>query len=621
MPDSGILKRGNKCLKPILAICLLLAIMTLLLYWPVQHFGFVEFDDDVYVAQNPQVAKGLSRESLIWAFRTLEAGIWHPLTWLSHMTDVEIYRLHAGGHHRTSVLIHLASTLLLFIVLSAMTGTIWASALAAALFAIHPLHVESVAWVAERKDVLSGFFWILTIGLYIFYAKKPSLRRYALMLAALILGLLSKPMMVTLPVVLLLLDYWPLKRFQGTTTFFDNAFPITFMNGSHTASRLVAEKAPLLLFSIASAGLAIIAQGNIGALSSFESFPLVSRLANAPVACVAYIGKMFWPVDLSVFYPHPGLQPLWKVAGSILILGGVTAFALRMARPYPYLIVGWLWYLISLLPVMGIVQVGSHAMADRYTYIPLIGTIIMIAWSLDSAAQRWHQAKKGILVLGCGMILGSFIVSSTQLGYWRDYKTLFEHANRVTERNHIACNNLGVVSYREGEVGEAIRYLTKAVEIKSDYRDAWLNLGVAYLSRQLYEEASTCFRNAVWIDPATLKNRIVLAVTLKYAGQAEASAEELLTVVKRDPDNVEARLYLGVICLEQGRLEDAEGHLREALRLHPGNAEAHNNLGLVLVGQGRTNDAIAHFRQASALSPGNAKIEENLEQALARTAE
>jgi len=612
------LRMEKKRLQQILGISLLLAAMTLILYWPVQHFGFVEFDDDVYVAQNLHVAKGLSRESVIWAFRNLDAGIWHPLTWLSHMTDVEIYRFDAGGHHRTSVLIHLASTLLLFVVLSAMTGTLRASALAAALFAIHPLHVESVAWVAERKDVLSGFFWILTIGLYLFYVKKPSLQRYALMLTAFVLGLLSKPMIVTLPAVLLLLDYWPLKRFRGAITVFDNALPMKWRVGSLASSRLVAEKMPLLLLSMASAVLAIIAQGNIGALSSFESYPLETRLANAPVACVAYLGKMLWPVDLSVFYPHPGLQPFWKVAGSILLLGGVTAFVFRKARSSPYLVVGWLWYVISLLPVMGIVQVGSHAMADRYTYIPLIGTFIMISWGLDSAAQRWHQAQKVIFVLGCGMILGSFVLSSMQLEYWRDYRTLFEQANRVTERNHMACNNLGVVSFREGKVDEAIRHLTKAVEIKNDYRDAWLNLGIAYLSRQRYEAAAICFRNAVWIDPLTLKNRVILAVTLKYAGQAEASAEELLKVIDRDPGHVEAHGYLGAIRLEQGRLADAEAHLSEALRLHPGSAEAHNNLGLVLVGQGHAKDAIAHYRQASALSPGNAKIEANLKQALAR---
>jgi tetratricopeptide (TPR) repeat protein len=427
-------------------------------------------------------------------------------------------------------------------------------------------------------------------------------------------------MIVTLPVVLLLLDYWPLKRFQGTTTCFDSAFPMKFMRGSQAVSRLIAEKAPLLFISIAAAAVAIIAQENNGALSSFESFPLVSRLANVPVACVAYLGKMFWPVDLSVFYPHPGLQPFWKVTGSILILSGVTAFAVRMARSYPYLVVGWFWYLISLLPVIGIVQVGSHAMADRYTYIPLIGVFIMITWSLDSAARRWHQATKGILALGCGMILGSLILSSMQLEYWRDYRTLFEHANRVTARNHIACNNLGVISFRDGEVGEAIRYLTKAVEIKNDYRDAWLNLGIAYLSRQRYEAAAICFRNTVWIDPVTLKNRIVLAVTLKYAGQSEASADEFIKVVERDPGIVEAHSYLGIIRLEQGRLADAEAHLSEVLRLHPDSADAHNNLGLVLGERGRTSDAVDHFRQASALSPGNLEIEGNLKRVLARTA-
>jgi Flp pilus assembly protein TadD len=321
---------------------------------------------------------------------------------------------------------------------------------------------------------------------------------------------------------------------------------------------------------------------------------------------------MFYPFNLSVFYPHPGLTPFWKVAGAIFVLGGITTLALRWVRSYPYWAVGWFWYLISLLPVIGIVQVGSHGMADRYTYIPLIGAFIIISWSLDTAVLRWNRSKTGLLLLGCGMIIGCFAVSSTQIGYWRDYKTLFKHAGQVTEQNHIACNNLAVISYREGEVDEAIRYLKQAIEIKSDYRDAWLNLGVAYLSKKRHEEAVICFRNVVTLDPATVKNRVILAVALKYAGQADASADEFLQVLVRDPGHGEAHSYLGMIRSEQGRLGDAEAHLREALRVQPHSAEAHHNLGLVLAGRGRTNDALACFRQASVLAPGNPYIEKSL---------
>jgi tetratricopeptide (TPR) repeat protein len=608
----NLLRIREKSSQQLLLISLVLAAITLTLFWPTQHFGFIEFDDDIYVARNPYVATGLSKESMTWAFRNLDAGFWHPLTWLSHLLDVEIYQFNAGGHHWTNVQIHLASTLLLFILLSVMTGAYWASALAAALFAIHPLHVESVVWIAERKDVLCGFFWILTIGFYLFYVKNPNLKRYFLILASFVLGLLSKPMIVTLPLVLLLLDLWPLKRFHCALTLFDGIFPSKGSGNRSAWLRLLAEKTPLLVLSAASAGLAIVAQANNGALSSFESIPLEARLANAPVSCVAYLGKMFWPVNLSVFYPHPGIQPLWKVSGSILILASVSALAVRMRRQHPYVLVGWFWYLITLLPVIQLVQVGTHAMADRYTYIPLIGPFMIIAWSLKSIYARWHQAKTWIITLTCSCIFVSFVLSSIQVGYWRDYKTLFLHASEVTERNELAYNNLGIVYARQGRADEAASYFKKAVEAKNDYRDAWVNLGVTYIIMHRYNDAAECFQSAIVIDPVTAKNRINLAIALKYAGHAQASADELLIVLKRDPNNVEALFHLGIIRLEQGKLAEAESYLREVLRMNPRNADALNNLGLVRMEQEKTEEAIACFLEAREFAPGNVVIETNL---------
>ncbi|HNV25996.1 MAG: TPR repeat-containing protein YrrB [Deltaproteobacteria bacterium ADurb.BinA179] len=606
----------NKRLRQILGIGLLLGALTLILYWPVQHYGFVEFDDDVYVEKNPWVTRGITVESAAWAFRNLDVGFWHPLTWLSHLLDFEVYRYHAGGHHWTNVQIHLVSAILLFIVLSAMTGLPWASGLTAALFAVHPLHVESVTWISERKDVLSGFFWILTVGLYFIYVRKPTVARYLSVFAAFSLGMLSKPMLVTLPVVLLLLDAWPLQRLESPATCIDRLLAFKKDTQAVRVFRLIMEKMPFLTLSAASGVLAILAQESHGALASLEALPLELRLANAPVACIAYLWKMVRPIELAVFYPHPGMQPIWKVVGSFLILVGVTAWVIRQVRTAPHLAVGWFWYLISLLPVLGIIQVGSHSMADRYTYIPLIGIFIMIAWVLQDAAQRRRSLRPAIAAAGCVMVLGSMILASMQLTYWTDYRTLFEHANRVTERNHIACNNLGVVAHREDRIGDAVSYFKQAVEFKPDYRDAWLNLGRCHVALQQYSDAVACFRKAIEIDPVTLTNRFLLGFSLMHTGAMDESARELQQVVERQSDNDEARFYLGMARLSQGRKGDAEEQFKEVLRINPNHAAAHNNIGLLLLADGRSDGAIAHFKRAVELAPGNVTMEDNLRKSL-----
>jgi Tfp pilus assembly protein PilF len=607
---------NNRHLQKVLLIAVLLAAITLVLYWPVKDYGFAEFDDDLYVEKNPWVTRGLTRDSVIWAFKNLDAGFWHPLTWLSHLLDFEIYQYHAGGHHWTNVLIHLASTILLFIFLSAMTGLPWTSALTAALFAVHPLHVESVAWISERKDVLSGFFWILAVGLYFVYARKPSVPRYLSVFAAFSLGMLSKPMVVTLPIVLLLLDVWPLQRIENAKTCFDRFLSLKGSTWNLRLSRLIAEKVPFLMLSVASGILAIVAQRYNGALASLDSYPLEYRLANASVACIAYLGKTIYPLDLAVFYPHPGMQPIWKVAGSILILVVATIWVIRKVRSAPYLAVGWFWYLISLLPVLGIIQVGSHSMADRYTYIPLIGIFIMIAMGIQDAASRGRVLQLGIAAIGCAIVMGSMTLSSVQLTYWTDYRTLFEHANQVTERNHIANNNLGVVAHREGRIGDAVNYLRQAVDIKPDYLDAWLNLGRCYVALDKYPDAVASFRKSIEIDPLTPTNRFLLGFALMNAGETEESARELQWVVERQPDEYEARFYLGMVRLQQGRNEDAEEHFKEVLRINPNHAAAHNNIGLLFLADGKADGAIVHFTRAVELAPGNVTMGDNLRKSL-----
>ena len=392
MPASGVFRMESKCFRQTLLIGFLLATVTLILYWPVQSFDFV-YDDELYITNNRPVQGGLSLEGAKWSFTTFHAGNWHPLTWISHMADVEAHGLLAGSHHWTSVLIHAGSAVLLFFVLSIMTRSTWASTLVAALFALHPLHVESVAWISERKDVLSGLFWILTMGVYAYYVKRPTIGRYLLVLLSFVLGLLSKPMVVTLPFVLLLLDYWPLGRFAVANTAFDRWVLRSASSGQSAVLRLIIEKVPLLILVVPVCVIAFLAQGSAGALQSLDKLPVLERIANAAVSYLEYIWKMFRPVDLAVLYPHSGMPPAWKIVSAVLLIASISAIAVRKARELPFLLVGWLWYLGTLVPVIGIIQVGSQSMADRYTYLPLVGLFIAVSWGMKSIVERLAEMQ------------------------------------------------------------------------------------------------------------------------------------------------------------------------------------------------------------------------------------
>ncbi len=429
---------------------LVLVGVTLLLYWPVQQFDFVAYDDTAYVTENRIVKGGLTIGGLRWAFSAFDVANWHPLTWLSHMLDAELFGLNAGGHHWTSVQIHAAGALLLFVALLAMTGAIWASTFAAALFAVHPLHVESVAWVAERKDVLSGVFWFLCLAAYASYVKKPTAARYLAVFSSLALGLMSKPMAVTLPFVLILLDYWPLRRFECAVTAFDRLYGAPASGMAASARRLTVEKIPLIVLSTASCLLTLAAQGGGGAVIALEQIPLDVRLANAIVSYVDYLGKTLWPSGLIMFYPHFGMPPVWKTLSCALILAALTVFAVRGARRYPYVLVGWLWYLGTLVPVIGIVQVGSQSMADRYTYIPLVGIFIALAWALRDWAGKGRVLKRALIVLTAASLVGLTVTARDQVWTWRNSDTLFEHALQVVEANPVVHNNLGVACLRHG---------------------------------------------------------------------------------------------------------------------------------------------------------------------------
>jgi len=561
-------------------------------YAPVRQHGFVNLDDAQYVSDNPAVSGGLSGRGVSWAFTTRHAGNWHPLTWLSHMLDVELYGMNAGPHHLTSLLVHVANAVLLFGLLHRMTGALFRSAFVAALFALHPLHVESVAWVAERKDVLSTLFFLLTIRAYLAYVRRPRPSRYALVLVLFALGLMAKPMLVTLPFVLLLLDYWPL--------------------GRAPSRRLVVEKLPMLALALASSIVTFLVQQRAGAVKGLDALPLDHRLANAVMAYAAYIGKMLWPAQLAAIYPYPASRPGWLVAGAAAGLIAVTVLTLRAARRHPYLPVGWLWYLGTLVPVIGLVQVGSQPMADRYTYVPLIGLFLIAAWGIPDLLARWPHRDLALGVAAGLVILGCTVAARGQVTHWRSSIALWQHALQVTTENPRAHNNLGHALARDGRGSEAIARYTEALRIKPDYAEAHNNLGFTLAEQGRASEAMGHYYEALRVLPDYVEAHNNLGVALAGEGNADGAIQHLSDAVRIEPGRAEAHNNLGAVLAGQGRLEDAIRHLAVAVELRPGYADAQRNLAMAhyewavtLAEQGRTSEAVGHLESVLKLDPSH----------------
>ncbi len=541
----GVLRRED-------VIRLSLAVGAAVLYFRVTSFGYVNLDDPGYVATNARVQAGLSWDSVIWAFSTLTFSNWHPLTWLSLMLDCEIFGLNPFANHLVNLLLHVLNVMLLFTVLTRMTGAMWRSAFVAAVFAVHPLHVESVAWIAERKDVLSTFFWLLAMGSYARYVKAPSLGRYGLVLMCFVLGLLSKSMVVTLPCVLLLLDYWPLRRTGGGTGW----------------KGLVWEKAPLFVLSGASCALTFVAQQRGGAMEKLDDCPLFSaRIPNALVSYGAYLVKTFWPVRLAISYPHPGVHVHgWTVFVSAIFLIGVTALVLWRAKRSPYLIVGWLWYIGTLVPVIGLVQVGLQSMADRYTYVPLIGVFIMIAWGVPEALAwmpRWRP------VLGAAAAASLIALSGftwIQVGYWRSSLTLFSHTLSVTRDNVLAEIAMGMTC---GQCADAERHFRTAYRLAPHYTFARASLGASLVSQGKIEEATKIFSGYLEGKPDDVTSLAGMADVFRAEGRNEKEEEYLVRILKRAPDNLDALVELSSLLIRQKRYPEAEARCREGIAYFP----------------------------------------------------
>ncbi len=571
-----------------------------LLYAQVAQHDFLSLDDPSYVFDNPQVRDGLTWDGVGWAFTTFHRSNWHPLTWLSHMVDCEWFALEPGGPHLVNAGLHATNAVLLFLVLRLMTGALWPSALVAALFAVHPLRVESVAWISERKDVLSGLFWMLTLLTYVSYVRRPGMGRYLLLFTSLALGLMAKPMLVTLPLVLLLLDIWPLGRLsQGR--------------------RLILEKLPLLGLALAMSAVTLFAQQRGGALGAGEDIPFGLRLANAGVAYVAYLGKTFWPTHLAGFYPHPALVSEQAASALIgpgmvaaLALVGVSLAAAYTLRARPYFAVGWLWYLITLFPVIGILQVGFQAMADRYAYLPLVGIYIALAWGGRELALRWPRSRP---ILGAAAVfaLGACaLITWHQVGTWRDSVTLFEHAIEVTDDNYFAHGNLAAVLVAQGQVAEATDHYQRALQIKPDYPTALTGLGSIYSKQGRLAEAEAQQRRALELQPESPVVLNNLGAVSFQQGKLTESAEYFEHALRIQPDYAMGHSNLGGIYFRLGRLDRAASHLERALILEPNYPAAHNNLGALRVQQGRLVEAAYHFERTLRIQPDHPTARRNL---------
>ena len=582
----------------VLMIYFILTVSTLLVFWQVRNFDFIGYDDNNYVYENPHVLNGLTFDNIIWAFTTGHAANWHPLTWLSLMLDRQLFGPGPAGFHLTNLFFHIANTLLLFLVLKQMTNEIWQSAFVAALFALHPMHVESVAWVAERKDVLSTFFWLLTMWAYLRYVKQPNIWRYLLVLLFFVMGIMAKPMLVTLPFVLLLLDYWPLGRISR---FNRQIFYRLVLSAGH----LMVEKIPFFVLSAISSVITFLVQRNAGAVTDIDILSLNNRIANALLSYAEYMGKMLWPINLAVFYPFNAAasSPSCRPAACALLLLGISVFVIYLGRNQRYLFLGWFWFVGTLTPVIGIIQVGQQAYADRYTYIPYIGLFIMLAWGLTQLLSKLIYRK---IVLGVSMViiltpLG--ICAHRQTSYWKNDITLFSHANQVTQNNYIAYNDIGNAYVKLGRNIEAVDAYKQAIIFNPNYAIMHYNLGLSYSNLGRNTEAIEAYKLAIRVKPDYTQAYYNLGVAYAGLGRSTEAIDAFKQVIRIKPDYARAYYNLGVAYAGLGRSTDAIDAFKQVIRIKPDYAMAYNNLGVVYGKLGRLPEAIEAFKQAIKLKP------------------
>lgn len=582
--------RSDPGLWTTILLALGIAVVTIAVYAPVRTFALVNWDDPTYIIDNPMVLGGLTWQGARWAFTTTHSPYWHPLTWLSLLADVSIFHQNAGGYHVTNLLIHVCTSVLVFLLLRRMTGMVGPSAFVAAIFAVHPLHVESVAWVAERKDVLSTLLWTLTIWTYVSYTIRRGLGGYAGMLVLYGLALMSKPMVVTLPSVLLLLDWWPLGRFREVST-----------------SRLVLEKVPLLAMAATVSVVTIIVQRRVGAVAGLDALPMDARIANATVSYLVYIWKTIWPAGLAAFYPFRA-YPRWEVAAAAMALVAATVTAVAVRTRAPYVLVGWLWYVVTLAPVIGLTQTGEQARADRFMYVPMIGLLLVVGWTARSWLIAHPTAPRRVAVFACALVLVSAVAARAQVNTWSDSVTLWQHAIAVVPGNYVAYQNLGEALRDRGRLDEALTSARQAFAYMPPNSPGLVamlhnDVGLVLARQGNTADAAKDFAAAVRLTPHFAEAHINLGDALAAEGRLAEAAAHFQLAAELKPDAIEAQVGLGGTLLKEGRPADAVPHYQAALAQNPQLAEAHDGLGAALAMLGNDQRAMAEYDIALRLRP------------------
>jgi tetratricopeptide (TPR) repeat protein len=565
MSSSNIVSLMLRKYKPILFMMLI--ILVFITYYQTTNHEFISYDDEAYILSNSRIKNGINPNSVKWAFTSFEASNWHPITWISHMIDYNMHGLDSYGHHLSNVILHILNAALLFCLLYSTTNKYWGSYFVSAIFALHPLHVESVAWVAERKDLLSTFFMMLTLISYSAFTKRNDKKFYYIAILLFAAGLMSKPMLVTLPIIIILWDYWPLNR---------------FVNDGRSLSTLIREKIPFFILAVLSCAVTYYAQAKGESISSLEATPFLLRVTNAFTSYINYLAKAVWPHNLAIIYPLPDKPPVFQAMVAALSLSTISVLSYRYGKKYPYLRVGWFWYIVTLIPVIGIVQVGLQSMADRYTYMPLTGIIIMIAWGIPALGLRSQHRKIILSILATLVVVTLTILSWVQLRYWQDTISLFRHAAQVTVNNNIALRILGNNYAKLGHVSEAIDCLSQAVKIKPNDAIAHTDLGVAFAEQQKYDEAIFHYTKAIQHNPKLANAYYNLGVALAYKHRYGEAINNYLEALRLDPSKRGARANIGAALLRLGKYYDAVYYLREELRNDPSNEAAKEYLDNLL---------------------------------------
>ena len=592
----------------IFSIVLTFIIMTV--YAQVGNHQFINLDDTGYVTHNPVVAGGLTGDTIKWAFTTIDCFYWQPVTWLSHMADVQLYGMNPRGHHLTNVALHIIASLLVLCFFCRLTGKLWHSAFVAFLFALHPQSVESVAWVAERKDVLSAVFWFLSLIIYVEFTVRRKPYLYVLSLCSFMLGIMSKPMVVTLPAIMLLLDFWPLGRFRCLSPGLpvrerlDRVLPV------------ILEKLPFIACSLFSAAITIYGHNQAGGLRNLHELPVELRLENALVSYVSYIAKVFLPIDLAVLYPFPEYIALWKVIGSLLVLGFITVIAVLTRRSQPYFAVGWFWFVLTLVPVIGLLQTGEQSMADRFSYIPRVGLFVMAAWGVSELTKGLRNRRAIIVITACLVIAASTALTWRQLGYWRDNISLFQRTLQFTTGNYTIHNNLGLALAEQGDLQSAIEEYQESIRIKPNFAFPHNNLGLALSKQGKLDAAIREYREALLIDPAYANAHNNLGIALAGQGDLDGAIRKYRDALRISPKNADAHYNLGLAYAGKGDFDSAIIEYNEALRITPYDSDVHINLGTAYAGKGQLDMAIEKFQKALQLNPDNKNAQGNLQRAL-----